>query len=242
MIKDKLNEYKLLLRSVPSTVITIFVVSVIFMNIFGGRELYNSSWLCLNTGILFSWIPFICMDCICKRFGTSAAIKINIVAVIFEIIISVILFFVCIIPGTWSAVFSAETIEIGEVINSSINSTFAGTWYVVFGSVVSMLLSGITNSMLNGKIGKHVKDNYTGFAARSLISTIVSQLVDNLAFSFIVSYVLFGWSIKQAIICSITSMAAEFILEAILTPIGYRISKSWDKDKVGESYIKEYCR
>lgn len=240
MIKNKLNEYKLLLRSVPSTVLVIFVLSVIFMNLFGGRELYNSEWLCLNNGIIFSWIPFICMDCICKRFGTKAAIKINIVAVIFEILVSIVFFIVSILPGTWSAAFSAESVEIGAIINNSINSTFAGTWYVVFGSVVSMVLSGIVNAILNGKIGKHVNDRYTGFAARSLISTVVSQFVDNIVFATLVSYVLFGWSIKQVIVCSITSMIIEFILEAILTPIGYKISKTWEMENVGCGYIERY--
>lgn len=240
MIKNKINEYKTLLRNIPSTVPVFFVLSVIFMNLFGSRELYNSEWLCLNNGIIFSWIPFICMDCICKRFGTKAAIKINIVAVLFEILVSIIFFIVSAIPGTWAAAFSAENAEIGTIINNSINSTFAGTWYVVFGSIVSMLISGIVNAVINGKVGKHVNDKYSGFAARSLISTVVSQFIDNIVFATMVSYVLFGWSIKQVIICSITSMLIEFIFEAILTPIGYKISKSWERDNVGYEYIKEY--
>lgn len=238
-MKAKRNSVTTLLRSIPSLTVTFFILSVIFMNIFGSRELYSSEYLCLNTGILFSWIPFICMDCVVKRFGSKAAIKLNMVAIAIEVAVSVIFFLIVKVPGAWAAMFSASDPEAAALINAGIDSTFAGTWYVVFGSIVSMAVSGVSNALLNERVGKSVKDTMGGFAARSLISTVVAQWLDNFVFSAIVSHVLFGWTWTQVVICATTSMLIELALEALLTPLGYKISKRWEDDKVGEEYLKQ---
>lgn len=234
-IKNGISEFRVRLRSIPSVVVTLFVLSVVFMNVFGSRELYNSTYFCLNTGILFSWIPFICMDCVVKRFGAKAAIKLNVFAVICEILVSVAFYLVMLIPGTWSATYACADTETASAVNTCLNSTFASTWYVVLGSVISMLVSGVINSLLNSLIGKKVdKDGrYKGFAIRSLGSTIISQWIDNLLFSAIVSHVFFGWTWTQVLICATTSMFIEMIAEAILTPYGYRIAKRWETEGVG---------
>ena len=41
-IRSTWEEYKILLRSVPSMVIAVFVLSVVLMNLLAGRELYRS--------------------------------------------------------------------------------------------------------------------------------------------------------------------------------------------------------
>ena len=72
-LRSTIEEYKVLLRSVPAMVIAVFILSVVLMNLLAGRELYRSDYFCLNTGLALSWISFLCMDCICKRFGAKAA-------------------------------------------------------------------------------------------------------------------------------------------------------------------------
>ena len=81
IIKNELRDYKVLLRNVPSMVITIFVLSVVCMNLMASKELYSSKYFCINSVLALSWISFLCMDCVCKRFGARAAVKISILAI-----------------------------------------------------------------------------------------------------------------------------------------------------------------
>jgi len=141
-------------------------------------------------------------------------------------------------PGHWSAFFSAPNPQTAEYVNAGLNSTFGGTWYVVLGSATAMLISSVVNSVLNERIGKKAdKGGYKGFAIRSFISTLVAQWVDNFVFTSLVSHVFFGWNWTQVIICSTTSMLLELLAEMIFSPIGYRVSKDWEKDGVGETYL-----
>ena len=241
-MKEKLanlnKEYKILLRSIPSTVIAAFVLSVVLMNLLAGRELYRSDYFCLNSGLSLSWISFLCMDCICKRFGGKAAARISVAAILINMFCAVIFWLLMQTPGRWAAFYSSNDPEVGKLITSGIDSTFAGAWYVVIGSSVAMLVSSVVNSVLNHAIGVRTdRGNYRGFAARSLISTCIAQFVDNLVFSAMVSHIFFGWTWTQVLICSFTSMLIELGLETIFSPLGFRISKRWEEENVGQQYV-----
>ena len=232
-------EYKLLLRSVPSMVTSVFILSVVCMNLLAGRELYRSEYFCINSGLALSWISFLCMDCICKRFGARASMLISILAMFVNIVTSVIFRVLTLTPGRWAAYYAASDPAVGEMIHAGVDSTFGSAWYVVVGSACAMLLSSLVNSYLNAAIGKAAdKGGYRGFALRSLISTTAAQWVDNFVFSAMVSHVFFGWTWTQVLICSTTSMLIELAAEAIFSPVGYRVSRSWEQDKVGERYLK----
>lgn len=238
-IETKLKEYKGVLRAIPGLVTALFIMSCILMNLLANKELYRSDYICINSGLVLSWVSFLCMDTVCKRFGAKAAIELNIVAMTINIL-AAIMFKVCtLFPGHWAMYFSAPDPITGEYINSSLNATFGGTWYVVVGSATAMLVSGIINSLLNAKIGEASDDGtFKGFAIRSYISTMVAQWFDNFIFSAMVSHVFFGWNWTQVICCATTSMIFELVIEAVFSPIGYRISKNWENEHVGEDYLK----
>ena len=238
MLKKEMEDYRILLRNVPSMVVSVFILSVVCMNLLAGRELYRSDYFCINTGLALSWISFLCMDCICKRFGAKASIKISLLAIAVNII-SVIMFKLLVMtPGHWAAYYSAPDPMVGEYINAGIDSTFGSAWYVVMGSAIAMLLSSTVNSLLNQLIGRLADHGgYKGFASRSLISTCVAQWVDNFVFSALVSHVFFGWNWTQVIICSTTSMIIELVFEAAFSPLGYRVSDSWTRSSVGQRYL-----
>ena len=232
------EDYKVLLRSVPSMVTASFVLSVVLMNLLASRELYRSDYFCLNSGLALSWISFLCMDCICKRFGAKAATRISILAIAVNMFCAVLFWLLTLTPGRWAAFYSAADPEVGQMISAGIDSTFAGSWYVVAGSSLAMLASSIVNSLLNVRIGEKAdRGNYRGFAYRSLVSTCAAQFVDNFVFSALVSHVFFGWTWMQVLICSFTSMIIELAFEAVFSPLGYRISKGWEKDHVGQAYL-----
>ena len=54
IINKEIKEFKLLLRSIPATVVTLFVVSVICMNLLANKTLIQLDWIALDGGILTS--------------------------------------------------------------------------------------------------------------------------------------------------------------------------------------------
>ena len=75
-IKKEKKETAILLRCIPATVVSLFVVSVICMNLLANKTLVQTEWIALDGGILISWLSFMCMDIITKHFGPKASNKI----------------------------------------------------------------------------------------------------------------------------------------------------------------------
>ncbi len=238
-IKREIYEIKILLRSVPSTILTLFAVSVIAMNLLANKSVnLPVDWLALDCGIIVSWVSFLSMDIITKHFGPKAATQVSIVAVFFNLMICIIFFIAGSIPGIWgeSYVEGSETI-----INSALDHTFSGTWYVLLGSTTAFIISAVVNNFLNYLIGKLINknsDSFLVYAVRTYISTAVGQFADNLVFALIVSHIFFGWSMLQCITCSVTGMIVELLCEVIFSPIGFSVCKKWKKDNVGKEYFE----
>lgn len=238
-IKREIYEIKILLRSVPSTILTLFAVSVIAMNLLANKSVnLPVDWLALDCGIIVSWVSFLSMDIITKHFGPKAATQVSIVAVLFNLMVCIIFFIAGSISGIWgeSYVEGSETI-----INSALDHTFSGTWYVLFGSTTAFIISAVVNNFLNYLIGKLINknsDSFLVYAVRTYISTAVGQFADNLVFALIVSHIFFGWSMLQCITCSVTGMIVELLCEVIFSPIGFSVCKKWKKDNVGKEYFE----
>lgn len=238
-IKDEYIETKILLRNIPCWLISLFVSSIIAMNLLANKSIdLKVDWLALDCGILVSWISFLSMDILVKRFGAKASTKVSIFAIIINLIISLLFLIASKIPGVWGEALASENTS---SINSSLNNTFSGSWYVLLGSTIAFIASSITNNTLNvlvGKIFKKKQNSFVAYAARSYISTMLAQFVDNFIFSLIVSLNFFGWSILQCLTCSITGAIIELIFEIIFSPIGFFICKKWKKENVGEEYLQ----
>lgn len=235
IIKREYEDYKILLRNIPSLVVSLFIVSVIVMNLLANKELFSTKYLALDCGFTVSWVSFLCMDMICKHFGGKQAAKISLLALFINLMVCLLFKLMSLTPGMWGEFYSTGLTE----VNDSLNSTFGGSWYIVLGSSTAMLVSAICNSIINTFIGKRLKkDNFVSFAIRSYISTGIAQFLDNLVFAVMVSYVFFGWTPLQVITCSLTGALAELLFEIVLSPIGYRVTKGWKAEKVGEEYIR----
>lgn len=231
---DRLEETEILLRSIPSSVVSLFVVSVICMNLLANKTLLQTHWIALDGGILISWLSFLCMDIITSYFGPKASNKIAILA-------SAINVFTCLI------FFIASAIPSSARDYSAFNEVLGGTWFILLGSTIAFLISAAINNLLNWTIGKafdHNLDSKLAYAARSYISTFVGQFLDNLIFSIIVFVCFapifwdgFHWTVLQCITCALTGAIAELIMEILFSPIGYRIIQRWKKHKVGQEYF-----
>ena len=234
-LKKNLMEFKILLRSIPATVVTLFAVSVICMNLLANKTLLQLDWIALDGGILISWLSFMCMDIITKHFGPKASTLISIHAVIINLLTCLIFYIVSIIPSN-AANYNAY------------DGIFGGTWFILLGSTIAFLLSAVVNNVLNWAIGAFFKKNPDGKAAfmtRSYLSTFVAQYLDNFIFSIIVFVFFapvfwdgFSWTILQCATCALTGAIAELLMEVLFSPIAYRITKKWKADNVGQKYFE----
>lgn len=233
-IKNEIIETKILLRCIPTTVVTLFVVSVICMNLLANKTLIQLPWIALDGGVLISWLSFMCMDIITKHFGPKASNKISILAAMINLLTCLIFYVVSIIPSNANDY-------------SELNSILGGTWFILLGSTIAFLSSAVINNCLNFLIGKLFKKNPDGklaYISQSYISTFIGQFLDNLIFSVIVFMVFapiywngFSWTLLQCVMCALTGAVVELIMEIAFSPIGYKITSKWRKDNVGKEYI-----
>ena len=230
-VKNELKESGALLKTIPAWVLTVFVLSVVAMNLFANKSInLPFDWLALDCGMIFAWAPFLCMDVVVKHFGPKSAVRLTIVSTCISVLMSIMFFFGGAIPGTWGEAFNGDT----TMINTALNNTVKGNWYIVFGSTLAFIVAGIVNSVSNHTTGKLFKnDNFKTFAVRTYVSTFIGQFVDNMVFSLVVSQVLFGWSLLQCITCSLTGATCELLCEVVFSPLGWRICNKWKKDNIG---------
>lgn len=241
MLKIKIKEWvrkereqsSILLRSIPATVVALFAVSVICMNLLANKTLLQLDWIALDGGILISWLSFMCMDIITKHFGPAASNRISLLAAAINLLTCLIFFIVSIIPS-----------NAGDY--SVFDGIFGGTWFILLGSTIAFLSSAVINNMLNFLIGSAFKKNPDGrlaYAMRTYVSTFIGQFFDNFIFSLIVFVGFapifwdgFHWTVLQCIMCALTGAVAELLMEVIFSPIGYRIVARWKKNSIGKEY------
>ena len=225
---------ELLLRCIPTTLVTLFVVSVVCMNLLANKTLLQLDWIALDGGILISWLSFMCMDIITKHFGPGASNQISLLASAINLLTCLIFFVASIIPSNANDY-------------SGFNGIFGGTWFILLGSTIAFLSSAVINNMLNFLIGQTFKKNPDGklaFATRTYVSTFIGQFFDNFIFSVIV-FVFFApifwdgfcWTVTQCAMCALTGAVAELIMEIAFSPVGYRIVKKWKANSVGKEYL-----
>ncbi len=234
IIKKEREETRVLLRCIPATVVTLFVVSVICMNLLANKTLLQLDWIALDGGILVSWLSFMCMDIITKHLGSRASNRITVLAAGINLLTCLIFFVASIIP-TNAADYTA------------FDSIFGGTWFILLGSTVAFLCSGVINNVLNSAIGGLFRKNPDGkfaFAMRAYVSTFIGQFLDNFIFSIIVFVIFapifwdgFCWTPLQCATCALTGALAELIMEIVFSPLGYKIVKRWKEKDVGREYL-----
>ena len=222
------------MKSIPSIIVTLFVVSVICMNLLANKTLYQNDWIALDGGILISWLSFMCMDIITKHFGPKASNSISLLAVMINLLTCLIF-------------FAASAIPSNANDYSAFDGIFGGTWFILLGSTVAFLASAVINNMLNFMIGKTFRRNPDGklaYCMQTYISTFIGQFLDNFIFSLIVFVGFapifwngFHWTYLQCATCALTGAAAELIMEIAFSPIGYKITKKWRRENIGRKYL-----
>ena len=238
-IQKEKEEMTLLLRCIPATVVTLFVVSVICMNLLANKTLLQLEWIALDGGILISWLSFMCMDIITKHFGPRASNRISVLAAMTNLLTCLIFFVASIIPSNANDY-------------TAFNGIFGGTWFILLGSTIAFLSSAVINNFLNWMIGLTFKKNPDGklaYAMRAYVSTFIGQFLDNFIFSLIVFVGFapifwngFHWTVLQCAMCALTGALAELLMEILFSPFGYNISIRWKKNHVGKEYLEHISK
>ena len=233
-IRSRLLDTILLLRSIPSPVITLFSLSVVLMNLLANKTIYQRGFFAVDGGIVVSWLAFLCMDIITKHFGPRAATTVSVFALCINLFVSVIFAAVAAIPT--------------ETDFSAFNMIFGGVWFILLSSSVAFITSALVNNALNAAIGRLFRarpDGRAAFFTRSYVSTFLGQFVDNFVFAGL-TFMLFApiywagfhWTLPQCVTCSLAGALLELLMEIIFSPIGYSVCRRWKKDGVGEAYFR----
>jgi len=241
-LKDEREENRLLFHSVPAVFVALFVVAEIGMNLLANKAIVSLStkdglqWFGLDAGILLSWLAFLCMDVLTKRFGAKAADKVSLFAILCNVLFALLLFAVSYLPDT--ADYSA------------LDSVFRGTPAILLASVIASLASAFLNNGLNALLGRAFKDrpdSRGAFFVRLFVSTFVGQILDNFLFS-VLAYRFFlelgwwgdkawMWSYLACFTSALTGALVELLSEVLFAPLGYRVSRQWEKEGVGKEYL-----
>ncbi len=223
-----------MLRSIPRAVTILFILAVITMNFLARITLVSLPWLALNAGILVSWLSFLLMDIVAKHYGARAANLLSLVAIAANLLCSLI----CVVVGRiWN--YPALDMVVG------------GQWSILLASTIAYVVSALTNNYTNVAIGSRFRKNPDGvaaYAARSFISTFLSQIVDNFLFVFLAFWVFpfipgalpVRWSLQQCLGASVACAVFELLTEVIFSPIGYAVLKGWSARGVGREYLERY--
>jgi uncharacterized PurR-regulated membrane protein YhhQ (DUF165 family) len=165
------------------------------------------------------------MDILTQGYGPRAATKLSVLALGMNLLMALIFFAASRIPGVWGESF-VEGSE--EVLNTALNNTFGGTWFIILGSSIAFLTSALVNNFLNYGVGRLLKGRrgFGGFAVRAYVSTFIAQFVDNLVFALLVSKIFFGWTFVQCFTCALTGAVLELLFEVFFSPLGYGLTKN----------------
>lgn len=241
-IKSEINLYRIILRNIPALLIMIFCLSVVSMNLMANKIILNTPIVSMDGGYLLSWIPFICMDMVVKRFGAKAANRLNIIALITNLIFVLLYSLVAHIQ-----IDITESCYQGDIYEG-FNNIFSGCWFIVIDSSIAFIISGFINNLSNEYISKLLPhpDSKLAYFIRSYSSTFIGQFTDNLIFGTL-TYVCFApifWGYKlnfiQCLGAAISGALIELVFEIIFSPIGYKICSRWEVNNIGLEYIKNY--
>jgi len=235
--KSIVEEYDLLLSSIPALVTASYMMAIVFMNLMANKIIFQTgSFGAADGGLLLSWIPFLFGDVITKRYGAKATIMLNNLSAIVNVICVIFFHTVTLFPGN------------GEDF-SAFNQVFGCVWFILLGSTIANILSGIADSFINILIGKAMEGNKhprLEYYLRSYVSTVFGQWLDNFIFAFIVYHIFapiyWGWGFTLTFCLTTGFIGAimELIMETVFGPIGYKILKKWEEKGIGKQWIEKH--
>ena len=224
-----------LLRSLPGMVTALFVFAVVAMNFLARFTVLSLPWLAVTAGIFVSWLAFLLLDIVVKHFGARAGNLLSLLAIAVNLLFTLL----CTLIGRlWN--------------HPALDSLVGGQWSVLLASTVAYVVSALTNNYTNVGVGRRFRKNPDGaaaYAARSFVSTFLSQVVDNFLFVFL-AFVLFPripgalqvyWTLPQCFGAALAGALLELVTEMLFSPIGFCVLRSWKARDLGREYRLRCC-
>ena len=115
--KNNLKFMGKVLKDVPAILFALVAMTLFIMNVLAGKSLaLNVSFLALDAGIIVSWLVYLILDIVTKRFGPKHANVLSVVSVLISVFFCLILFF------PYQIIFSSEAVFISRSFSFSMFS------------------------------------------------------------------------------------------------------------------------
>ena len=229
------KETKILFKSVPAIPFALLCAALIAMNFLANKTIVNESWIGIDAGIMVSWIAFLAGDMIVKRFGPKAALKVNLAAVGVQLVAVALFAIGGLMPRGRNALYSPEDF----VWAANIDGLFKGSLWPLAAGTAAFVAGISADVFLNWAIFKRFKNKHSfkAYAVSSYASTMVAQFVDNVVFGLLFT-VLAGYMKLSAVwMFAAVGAIVELLCQDVRSPVGYRISETWRKERIGQEYI-----
>lgn len=230
--KKDWNETKVLFKCIPALPFALLCVALVAMNYLANKGIIPSpasDYFQADAGIIVSWVAFLASDMLVKRFGAKAAIKVNITAILMQLVCVSLLTLGALIP--WGN--SADAIPgFDDIFRLSIWPLLAGTAAFIIATICDSLISKFILTRFKNRT------SFKAYAIASYGSTAVGQFLDNLLFGLFFSVWQVWFTNFNAIwLFALAGMGVELIGQAIFSPVGYAMARNWAKRGVGNEYI-----
>lgn len=229
-IKTFIKKYFKDLKSIPTILFVLFVVTVIIMNFLAKKTIFQNDYIAIDGAIIITWLCVVISDIVTIVCGPKTTVKMTFFAIFASLFVNLIFYLVSLIPAVNS--------------NATFGEIFSSTWFIVISSAIAFICSNSLDAFLNYLIGTKFKEKSKSKLAiiiRVEGSTILSTIFDNFIFNLL-TFVLFApifwdgfhWSIKQCIFCALLYGAIEIVIELIMLPITIKSVKKFDYKKTTE--------
>ena len=242
-LKKDWNETKVLFRNLPAIPFAILCIALVVMNFLANKGwvsqdwTWSKGWFSADAGMIVSWIGFLAGDMIVKIYGTKAAVKVNIAAILVQLLAITLFTLGALLP--WS--YPEGTYE------ADFDAIFMAQFWPCFGGTLAFALATVIDSILSKFLLTRFKDrtSFKAYAVASYASTALGQLLDNMFFALFFS-MWQGWfcdynTLSDVLLhllgFSAVGMVVELIGQAILSPLGFQLTKSWRARGTGNEYI-----
>lgn len=236
LLENEVKVSRVLFRSVSGIVMSLYLLSTVLMNLLASVAIVNTSWLALDAGIFVSFVVFLLLDMVVKRFGAKAAVRLTVLGFIVNLAVAGLFTLVAVIANA-----SGQFYPLADYATLT-------QWWIIGASAAAYLVSGIVNALVHGLILKRFKKNREGIVAHATSawgSTFFGQFVDNLLFGLLFTFpasMIGLWGMKPMSLLALVGFAlaggvVELLCQVIFTPWGYRVAESWRAQKVGQEYL-----
>lgn len=150
----------------------IYTACVVIQNIFEMKTLGSPTFAFAGGGIIISWAVFATMDIITEVWSKNVAVRIFTLAMIVNIIITLMAQIIIAIPGTY-----------GDQ-NEAFAQIFSNGPRTLLSSAIAFWVGNFINATIMDRLkGRCVDDRHRGlFAFRAILSTVLGQIIDNFLF------------------------------------------------------------